>query len=70
MLETLSRDEFIIVPYENEEIMGIKEVLKDKSYKKVNIIIGPEGGFEDKEIKLLKAIGAKIVSLGPRILRD
>lgn len=69
MLETLNSDELIIVPYENEEVVGIKGVLKDKSYKKVKIIIGPEGGFEDKEIESLKAIGANIVSLGPRILR-
>ncbi|WP_352419848.1 16S rRNA (uracil(1498)-N(3))-methyltransferase [Proteiniborus sp.] len=69
MLETLKNDAFVIVPYENEEKTGIKEVLIKNKNKRVNIIIGPEGGFEDWEIKSLKDIGANIVSLGPRILR-
>jgi 16S rRNA (uracil1498-N3)-methyltransferase len=31
--------------------------------------IGPEGGFSDEEIELAIAAGAKLVSLGPRVLR-
>lgn len=69
MLRVLRNDGLIIVPYENEGNVGIKEALKNESCKKVNIIIGPEGGFEEKEIEALRAIGSKIVSLGPRILR-
>lgn len=69
MLNTLKNEKHIIVPYENEENLGIKEALKNEVSKKVNIIIGPEGGFEEKEIESLKTIGSKIVSLGPRILR-
>lgn len=69
MLKALKNDGLIIVPYENEENIGIKEVLKSETSKKINIVIGPEGGFEQKEIESLKAIGSKIVSLGPRILR-
>lgn len=69
MLKTLKDNSLTIVPYENEEKVGIKEILKDKGNKKINIIIGPEGGFEEGEIESLKNIGSKIVSLGPRILR-
>ncbi len=69
MLETLKDNSLTIVPYENEEKVGIKEVLKNNSNKKINIIIGPEGGFEEWEIQSLESIGSKIVSLGPRILR-
>ena len=36
---------------------------------KIGIVIGPEGGFEESDIKLLKESGAKIVTLGDRILR-
>ena len=32
-------------------------------------MIGPEGGFEEVEIEALKNNGAKIVTLGNRILR-
>ncbi|WP_422486313.1 16S rRNA (uracil(1498)-N(3))-methyltransferase [Gudongella sp. DL1XJH-153] len=59
-----------IVPYEASTDKGIKDVLKSlKISDTVNIIIGPEGGFEEEEIKKLVGLGAKIVSLGPRILR-
>ncbi|SDZ19764.1 16S rRNA (uracil1498-N3)-methyltransferase [Proteiniborus ethanoligenes] len=69
MLKVLKNEKLIIVPYENEEKLGIKEALKGFDGEKINIIIGPEGGFEEWEINSLKSIGSKIVSLGPRILR-
>ena len=36
---------------------------------KIGIFIGPEGGFSETEADLLKNVGAKIISLGHRILR-
>jgi len=35
----------------------------------VELIVGPEGGFEDFELEALQRHGAEPVSLGPRILR-
>ena len=35
----------------------------------IGIIIGPEGGLEEKEVEALKKLGVKSVSLGKRILR-
>jgi len=35
----------------------------------VEILVGPEGGFEDQELELLQRGGVRAVSLGPRILR-
>ena len=47
-----------------------KEALaKIKPGMKVGILIGPEGGFDNKEIALAKEAGAIVVSLGERILR-
>lgn len=68
-LEILKDEDLVIVPYENEENLGIKTVLKNTTSKRINIIIGPEGGFEESEIEALKEINSKIVTLGPRILR-
>lgn len=68
-IEILKDEDMIIVPYESEEDIGIKAVLKERKSKKINIIIGPEGGFEASEIEALKEINARIVTLGPRILR-
>lgn len=62
----------VIVPYELEGSKTMKEALNgcnlnvnDKYY----VIIGPEGGFDEKEIKKFQEVGADIVSLGKRILR-
>lgn len=35
----------------------------------VEVVVGPEGGFEDKELEALARYGVLPVSLGPRILR-
>lgn len=72
LLEELKKVDLVVVPYENEEGYGIKKLVKevDKTHiNKVAIVIGPEGGFEEIEILKMKEIGAKIVTLGPRILR-
>ncbi len=45
---------------------ALGEIKKGKS---VGVLIGPEGGFDEKEIESAKENGAKIISLGKRILR-
>lgn len=69
--EQLKEMDLIVVPYENAENYGIKQMIKNikSEVKKVGIIIGPEGGFEQEEIEGLKNMEAQIVTLGPRILR-
>lgn len=63
--------DIVIVPYENEKNITLKEILKvlPKENLKIAIIIGPEGGFEQKEIEFLEQNNCKIVTLGNRILR-
>ena len=36
---------------------------------RIGIFIGPEGGFEEKEVSAITDIGGTSVSLGKRILR-
>lgn len=50
-----------------EKIARIKENIVDNI--EVNVIIGPEGGFSEKEISLARENGLDILSLGDRILR-
>lgn len=69
MINLLKHEKNIIVPYENEDNITIKQGLSGIKEGKINIIIGPEGGFEPHEIKMLEVIGSRIVTLGPRILR-
>ena len=35
----------------------------------VSLVVGPEGGFDPAEVEAVTAIGGKIATLGPRILR-
>ena len=68
------KDEYdaIILCYENEKENYIKNELiklKDKQKLRIAIVIGPEGGLEEKEVEYLNQNGAKVVTLGNRILR-
>lgn len=61
-------DAVVLVPYELEDVSNLKDVLLEPKLD-YYIIIGPEGGFDIKEIEMFKQIGAHIVTLGKRILR-
>ncbi len=63
--------DMLILPYENKNGMAATlDALKQiKRGQKIGIMIGSEGGFEDGEIELATESGARIVSLGKRILR-
>ena len=63
--------DLVLVPYENEEEVFLKDILRNLKVKpsKILYVIGAEGGFEKEEIDYLKENGAKIISLGKRILR-
>lgn len=71
LLDKLKAMDLIVVPYENEDGYGIKNLIAktNREIKELAVIIGPEGGFEQSEIDRFKDIGAHIVTLGPRILR-
>lgn len=60
-----------LVAYEAEDGLTLSNLLinNKQKLKNVAVMIGAEGGFSQDEIKLLKDNGAKIVSLGKRILR-
>jgi 16S rRNA (uracil1498-N3)-methyltransferase len=43
--------------------------IPDSEKDKITAIIGPEGGWDDSEIQLANTAGARIITLGGRILR-
>lgn len=60
----------IWVPHESAKEKTFKGCLKKGSEKEEHlIVIGPEGGFSEKETLFLKSSPVEIVSLGERILR-
>ena len=68
--DLVSKKDLNLLFYENQK-SGLKKHLIENStdYKKINLIIGPEGGFTDQEIDYSEKNGITIVGLGPRILR-
>lgn len=71
--EKLEKYDIVIVAYEEETNVNIKQVLKaipKEKVKDIAILVGPEGGIAKEEIEILKTISnTKIVTLGKRILR-
>ena len=72
--------DLVLFPYENEEGVTIKDVLREElegwknvglssAGKRIAIMIGPEGGFSDDEAKKIVEAGGKSVSLGKTTLR-
>ena len=59
-----------LVPYENERGMkGTREVLKKiEPGMDISVMIGPEGGFSEEEIEMVRE-EMEVLSLGKRILR-
>lgn len=72
IVQLVKKYDSIIVAYENEKQNTIKKELlklKNKEQVKIAVVIGPEGGLEESDVKLLRESGANIVTLGNRILR-
>lgn len=72
VVENLSKYDIVIVPYENEYEHTLKTELRalNGNNQNIAVVIGPEGGFSDKDIEVLvRNSNVRLVSLGKRILR-
>ena len=78
MTEKFDEYDLVILCYENEKDLFIKDVLRDSKVIdilhenngiKIAVIIGPEGGIDSSEVNVMNEKGARVVSLGNRILR-
>lgn len=71
--DILSNYDLAIVLYEGERENYLNKVLEisgcKESISKIAIIVGPEGGLEPSEVEMLISFGARVVTLGKRILR-
>lgn len=68
----IEKYDVILLAYEKENKNTLKQELqkiKEENSQKIGIIIGPEGGLEEKEVELLSQNGVKVITLGKRILR-
>lgn len=66
-----SEMDLFLVPYESKNgMVDTKNALSHlKNGMNIGILVGPEGGFEEKEIEQAIENGGKAISLGKRILR-
>ena len=72
VFENVQDYDILIVAYEEEKETTLKNVLsqyKNKQGLKIAILIGPEGGIDEKEIITCREKGFTSVTLGKRILR-
>lgn len=61
--------DLVLLAYEGEETLSLKQAISRDPGKRIALLIGPEGGFEEEEVRLAVEKGAVSVSLGSRILR-
>lgn len=74
ILEISKEYDWTLFAYEEEAKTEVYRSLKDiipniKPTHKVLLVIGPEGGFSEKEVEKLKQAKFNSVRIGPRILR-
>jgi 16S rRNA (uracil1498-N3)-methyltransferase len=68
LLKKLSPEYMPVLAWEEESRQNLHDVLHNAE-KDICLIVGPEGGFEEKEVDFAKEHSAQIVSLGNHILR-
>lgn len=73
-LKSLAEEfDYVLLLWEDEKEYSIKQFFKENNVAaeaKILLIIGPEGGFSEAEVTKFKdELKAKIITLGPRILR-
>ena len=69
--KTLSSMDLLMIPWEEARSGGIRAALKGlpEGAARIGIVIGPEGGISEAEMRQMAAWGGAAVTLGPRILR-
>ena len=68
--------DMVLVAYEEEkenriktELKKLADIVSTQQEVKIAVVIGPEGGIDSQEVMALHESGAKVVTLGKRILR-
>lgn len=69
ILVRTDRNTLKIMFYEQERVLGLKQVLADQRQESFLLLVGPEGGFSAGELDLCRRHNVIVTTLGPRILR-
>jgi 16S rRNA (uracil1498-N3)-methyltransferase len=65
--EPMIRDISILLDFEGADLQSL--TVNRDTRQQISLLLGPEGGLSDVEIKLARASGFDSVRLGPRVLR-
>jgi len=63
-----AQNEKVLLDRYGENLKSHKSLVNGQ-LSKINVFVGPERGFTEQELVLAKENNAKIISLGPRVLR-
>ena len=68
--DQMTAHDLLLVPWEDARGFGLKAAREAyPEARNIGIVIGPEGGMSESEVRALEELGAKQITLGPRILR-
>jgi 16S rRNA (uracil1498-N3)-methyltransferase len=67
-VQQATREGTAVLAYEGERLHTVRDALRDAG-DIVAIFVGPEGGYTTEEAQSATSMGARLVTLGPRILR-
>lgn len=68
-ISPLDDDTLLLFCWESEQGTTVREVLSVNKDKNIIVLIGPEGGFSEREVQAIKFAGGVSVTLGKRILK-
>ena len=69
-LKEMAKHDLLLVPWEEKSGYRMKDAFAEHpGARDIGVVIGPEGGIDPEEVERMEAVGARCVTLGPRILR-
>lgn len=69
-LRRMAGHDLILLPWEEARGLRMKDVCAARpDARDIALVIGPEGGMARDEVAAMEALGARTITLGPRILR-
>ena len=68
-ISPLDENTLLLFCWESERDTTVREVLSSARDKNIFVLIGPEGGFSEREVDAVKSAGGISVTLGNRVLK-
>lgn len=66
--ERMRKHDLLLAPWEDAQGVRMKDI-DARDVRDIGVVIGPEGGMTAQEVAEMVHLGARVITLGPRILR-